>query len=290
MQNVKEKYPFFKKFEKLSIILAQDEGKKTKLFLDADGEGFTVVCGEREENRLLFNNLNFLSRNLGEEILLPKVHAADKSLDWFIMDYVGGQNAKSLFMIKADGEKIDTDKLADELYNLAHAIHNIPVHKQQNNWRETITSEIEGYFQFFDEIGAIGDECFDRIRVLMNKLDSYFKQVIPRYIHDDFTAKNVCFDPCANKLFLVDFDTIKIGDPNIDISKSITHSFGSDIFLRAQEKFYPNFDKDVCYFYGVRVSLFWLKSLHDRKLPEFSQRILEFKERISGWEPSGANK
>ena len=291
MQEIRDNYPFFKDCKNISFIAKQDENKMSKLFLNADGECFTLIREGREDNARLAETIEFLRASLPPDYL-PEILHIDKSRGYFVTSFVGGENAKSLFALKNNGYEINIEKLSDELYSLARAVHNIPIPDdvRGQNWHQTIMAEFDGYFDFFQKLDVMGDGEFDVIKALLEKIRPYSERVRTCYIHDDFTAKNVCYDPQAEKLFLIDWDTIKIADPNIDISKSITHSFGHPVFLHAAEKFYPNFDRDVCYFYGLRVSLFWLKSLYDRLHPEFTIRVAEFKDRLKNNRPSAANK
>ena len=214
---------------------------------------------------------------------LPEVLWTNTFKTILITTLPGNGNGKSL----EEMEKLSislNDDITAKIYDLICKLHQIVLPKKfiDANYFNIMKKEFNNYLKFFLKKKLLSSENCNKIYALFLNLKYYFIKVKQTYIHDDFTGKNICYDTKNKQVYLIDWDTLKIGDPNIDLTKIITHkcTYLLDDFVN---KYCSDIDPKVIRIYHIRTYLFWLKFLYKSKNSYLHKGIKDFEVLINSY-------
>jgi len=276
--NLKITIPFFNKYSNIENIYGQSDNKKNKFFLKCDDDFLTLIIDSRKKISKMIKIFKFIKKNNFEYV--PTILWKGKKGNVLVTSFPSNGNGKSLEEISNSKLEINLN-IEDEIFDLIKKLHNIkvPTKYKFRNYNEIIKKEIIGYLRFFKKNKIFNKSDCQKVLEIMLCLKEYFKKVKISYIHDDLTGKNICYDFKEQKIYFIDWDTLKIGDPNIDLAKTITHKF-SPIMDKLICKHYPDLNPRIVNFYSIRVSLYWVKFLYKTKNPKLEKALQNLKKKI----------
>lgn len=150
---------------------------------------------------------------------LPRLRYFNPTQGIIISDWVDGDALNTRF----DYDDKTICKIYDGIKQAVGKLHAVradiasyPTQRAFTNWhdffRYKLTQTIRGVpEQFFDA------HLQNRIWRLFDKNSTYFNAVQTSIIHGDFRCHNVVYDTITDRVHLIDFESVMVGDPNFDL-------------------------------------------------------------------------
>jgi len=129
------------------------------------------------------------------------------NINYVIMKYVEGINYSD-----SEIDKL-TIKDLKNISNILNKLHSIPITYEEDNWINYLINRMDMAYK------ALNDCSFNEViyNKLIYELDNYIKMnYYKTLVHMDFRLGNLIFN---DKVYLIDFESIKVGDPVFDFIK-----------------------------------------------------------------------
>ncbi len=282
-------YEFFKQLGNYEVFSIQDYGRKSKFKVKAKDKFYTLILTKERINPYIIK-----FKKLGEpfkKIVGYKYLSQDEKI--LVLDYFGNDNGIDIVKLQNDGFNVEDDIYVNQLKEIIDNIHSNKtkyIDFTDNNyttWNDYYLSEIKNKIEsiYNQKIitKIIYNKILDKLYDSVNNLNSRTKCLI----HADLTPLNVCINQNTKRLYLIDYDDFKIGDPLMDISRIINCKHMSKIFNKLVELHYKDYEKDINHlFYTLRVHINWYNHIISHKqedlydLKKAKNQILEVVEQI----------
>lgn len=189
-----------------------------------------------------------------------------------VLDYFGNNNGIDIVKLENDNFDVLDDKYYLQLKKYIDDIHSKKcryidfISSKFTSWKEyyldEITKKIEKAYEYNLINDVIKKKLLDKLEISSN----VYIDFEPTLIHCDITPLNVCIDVKNEKLYLIDYDDFRIGDPLMDISRIINCKAMSKIFYMLVEKYYYKYEENINHlFYTLRVNVNWYSHIIEKK-------------------------
>ena len=128
-------------------------------------------------------------------------------INYVIMEYIEGKNYNDY-----EANKLTLSNLKD-ISKLLKKFHSIPITTEEDNWISYLVSRLNTAYKVLNEF-SFNEFIYNKLMYdLNNYINSNYTKAI---LHMDFRLGNLIFN---NKIYLIDFESVKVGDPVFDFVK-----------------------------------------------------------------------
>lgn len=194
--------------------------------------------------------------------------------NYIIMKYIEGINYKD------DETSKLTSKDLKNIGILIKKLHSIPITYEEDNWIDYLIFRINLAYKSLNKFD-FNDAIYNK---LINDLNNYIKTNYNKtLVHMDFRIGNLIFN---DKLYLIDFESVKVGDPVFDfikIKRLLTQK-QFDILFKNYKYEYDDFYKKLKFYnlFDSYTALEWCISNNQIDSEYYNLNLKEVKKNAKG--------